>query len=164
MKTLKLIGKGSFSTVYQLTPKKVLIKSVCYSKECLALFITGSMFPKIEKIDYNEYHCEFYPKVKSLKNSLLPSEYEIYKELKNLYSSKLFSDLKNNYQNLYSEFKKLKSKKASTQLIGALDELINYGSDVKFEISPRNVAVKNGKLILLDVFFFKSQLMQTYKN
>ena len=36
--------------------------------------------------------------------------------------------------------------------------LRDYGEDICFEISPRNVAVDNGKLILLDCFFKRSAL------
>jgi hypothetical protein len=42
----------------------------------------------------------------------------------------------------------------------AVEACANYGSDVMFEISPRNVAVHNGNLILLDCFFIKSKLRE----
>ena len=44
-------------------------------------------------------------------------------------------------------------------ILEAIDAMCNYGSDVSFEISPRNIAAdKDGNLILLDCFFIKSQL------
>lgn len=162
MKNLKLIGTGSFSKVYELDKKTVLIKSTCWSKECISLFVTGSMFPKIEKLDYQLYKVKYYPRVKSLKNSLLPSEYKIYLELRRLFND-LQYPLKNheNYFYLREKFQTIKSKKAKNQLLNCLDDLINYGPDICFEISPRNIAIDKGKLILLDVFFFASQLHKT---
>jgi len=50
-------------------------------------------------------------------------------------------------------------KTAKTALIDAVSALTNYGSDICFEISPRNIAVtKTGNLILLDCFFMRSKL------
>lgn len=153
---MQLIGTGMFSKVYKMDEKRVFIKSVCYSKECLSLFIDSPVFPKIKKVEYQEYICEYYPKVKSLKNELLPKYYEVYKELRNL-SIGYNINPHYTYNEWRKQFKTVKNKQYRTALIDALEELTNYGTDICFEISPRNVAVKNGKLILLDVFFFRSQ-------
>jgi hypothetical protein len=45
-------------------------------------------------------------------------------------------------------------------MLDALDACANYGNDVCFEISPRNVAVKNGKLVLMDCFFMADKLQE----
>ena len=159
---MELIGKGLFSKVYKVNSKKVLIKSVCYSKECTSLFINSMWFPKLERIELNEYLCEFYPKVASLKSSLKPKHYELYKELRkiNVYCHNDYD----NYYKLREEFEKVSNKSLRTALIDYLDDFAQYGTDIGFEISPRNVAVKNGRLILLDCFFNKSQLCEVRKN
>lgn len=155
---MKLIGSGLFSKVYQLNEKQVLIKSTCSVKECLSLFIDEKHFPKLERIDCEEYLCEYFPKVKSLKSELCENDYKVYQELR-----KLDTHTINKYDGLdkcREEFKKIKNRSFKTSLMNALDDLANYGSDIRFEISPRNVAVKNGKLILLDVFFMQNQADQ----
>lgn len=156
-KGLKLIGKGLFSKVFKLNDKQVLIQSVCNVKECLSMdwHQSTGIFPKIESIDYQEYTCEYYDKVSSIKYSLCPKHYEIYKDLRSLSINRNG----NNYDLSYKwieEFKKVKDKKYREALLDMIECLHNYGSDIDFEISPRNIAIKNGKLILLDVFYFKN--------
>jgi len=52
-KGLKIIGKGSFSTVYELSEKQVLIKSSDPIKECMSMgwFPESKLFPNIERIE-----------------------------------------------------------------------------------------------------------------
>ncbi len=160
-KTLKQIGKGSFSTVWKKDNKTVLIRSNDNVKECLSLGWCGNsrLFPKLKRVmiddDFSFYECKFYDKVSSLKSSLLPSEYSFYLELRKF--SALFGT---DYYKLYDLFNALPSQYNSKKkaLLSALEGLTNYGSDICFEISPRNVAVEKGKLILIDCFFFSSQL------
>ena len=158
---LQKIGEGLFSKVYRLNDKQVLIKSICQVKECIAMdwHQSTGVFPVLERTDeQGEYICEYYERVKSLKDSLTPAHYEIYKDLRSL---KI--DMPKNTYDLMdcwrAEFKKVKNKKYRDALLNMTDNLANYGSQLKFEISPRNVAVKNGKLILLDVFFFHDQML-----
>lgn len=156
IKKLKLIGKGLFSKVYQLNEKEVLIKSEDLVKECLALYIGSKLFPKCEIIDRGLYKMKYYPKVTSLKESLKPAQYKLYRELREL----SIGYVKNRHDNYYKwreQFETVRNKNVREQLTDALDELINYGSDISFEISPRNVAVDKGNLILLDCFFFQNQ-------
>lgn len=153
---MELIGKGTFSKVYKLNEKQVLIKSVCYAKECISLNMDSKWFPKLERTDYNEYICEYYPKVKSLKETLKPNHYKIYQELRklNVYCA-------NSYDYLDAwrkEFKKVSNTSVKNALLEMLDDLANYGTEIGFEISPRNVAVKDGNLVLLDVFYMRDQL------
>lgn len=163
---MKLIGKGLFSKVYQLNEKQVLIKSTCHVKECITMEWHNStnVFPVLERTDeYQEYICEYFEPVKSLKNALDAKHWEIYQNLRTL----SVGYVKNNYDLLdewRKEFKNIKSKKYRDALLDILDHLSNYGSDISFEISPRNVAVKNGKLILLDVFFIQSQRTEMYNK
>lgn len=155
---MKLIGKGLLSKVYQLNEKQVLIKSVCYVKECLGNeWVRSTIFPTLQRTDnYGEYICEYYPKVKSLKESLEPKQYAIYQELRRL----SIGFVKNKYDLLdewRKQFETVTNKRFKDGLLEMCDEICNYGTQISFEISPRNVAVKNGKLILLDCFFVADQ-------
>lgn len=164
-KTLPLIGRGMFSTVYRKNAKTVLIKSIDPVKECMAMgwFPNSHMFPKTTRVAILDddqgtalYEQRYYSKVKSLKDALKPAEWEFYRVLR---------DVRNNVNRFLDDYKALDSlqtlisnlpnkyarKKAA--LLGAIDALTNYGPDVRFEISPRNVAAHNGNLILLDCFF-----------
>lgn len=155
MKTLPLIGKGLFSKVYKLNEKQVLIKSTCWSKECLALFVNAKHFPKLEVVGEKEYVCEFYPKVKSVRDSLKPAHYEVYQQLRQIDRMTI-----GGYDDLKNLFSTISNKSFREALLEVLDDMTNYGLDVCFEISPRNIAVKNGNLILLDVFLFKTQVRE----
>jgi hypothetical protein len=164
----KLIGKGAFSKAYLLPSGDVELVSVDPVKECMALWGLGDsyLWPQIECVDYRDdgtqvYKMPHYPKVKSIKTALEPRQYELYKALRNLEGTfcanpNLLSDeLRKQFETLPDEFSAEKEA-----LLEAVDALGNYGTDLKFEISPRNVSVINGKLVLLDVFFFVSQLNQ----
>lgn len=159
---MELIGKGLFSKVYKFDKKRVLIKSVCLAKECNSLFVDSIWFPKLEQIGENEYLCEYYPKVTSLKSALKPKHYELYKELRSI--NVYCHNERDYYFKLREEFCKVSNKSLRTALIEFLDDFNNYGTDMGFEISPRNVAVKNGRLILLDCFFNRKQLREVRKN
>lgn len=116
---MELIGRGSFSKVYKKDNKTVLIYSTDPIKEGLALdfFPSSRLFPKVERIDYLDdgkgvYEMPFYPRVTSLKNTLKPSQYEIYKELRRVfqYSSTIHIDNKyDGYTRLFKAFKSIKN-------------------------------------------------------
>ena len=166
-KALPLIGRGAFSTVYRKNAKTVLIKSVDPVKECMAMgwFPNSRMFPKTTRVAILDddqgtalYEQRYYPKAMSLKAALKPAEWEFYRELRgnvwmacNVFGNdpyKTLDSLRSVISNLPSKYARKK-----TALLGAIDALTNYGADIRFEISPRNVAVHNGRLILLDCFF-----------
>lgn len=162
----KLIGKGAFTKAYLLVSGEVELVSVDPVKECMALWGLGEsyLWPQIERVDYRDdgtqvYKMPHYPKVKSIKNALDPHQYELYKALRNLEGTfcanqnLLAYELRKQFETLPAEFSEEKEA-----LLEAIDALGNYGTDLKFEISPRNVSVVDGKLVLLDVFFFVSQL------
>lgn len=164
-RNLKVIGKGAFTICYQLNKKEVILKSIDPIKECMGYgwFPDSKVFPEVKVLDEGIYKMEYYPRVKSLKNTLKPKQYEIYKELRelNVRHQKNSCD----YFNLWhKEFDKVKNKRVREALKNGLDACGNYGLDIQFEISPRNVAVKNGMLILLDCFFIKSKLEQVRSN
>lgn len=161
-KGLKLIGKGAFTKCYQLNDTTVLLKSEDPVKECMAhgWFPDSDLFPKVEfsSID-GFYEMEFYPRVKSLKNNLNDDQYQIYKDLRVAMSNLDYVlNIHDSYEKVYNVFAQLDNEELKETMLEALNACSNCGSDVAFEISPRNVAVKNGKLILLDVFFMKSAL------
>ena len=168
-KTLPLIGRGMFSTVYRKNAKTVLIRSVDPVKECMAMgwFPSSRMFPKTTRVALLDddqgtalYEQRYYPKVKSLKAALKPAEWEFYQGLREMQGNinRLLDDYKA-LDSLQSLIKALPGKYArkKSALLGAIDALTNYGPDIRFEISPRNVAVHNGSLILLDCFFMKKK-------
>ena len=164
-KTLPLIGRGMFSTVYRKNAKTVLIKSIDPVKECMAMgwFPSSRMFPKTTRVAILDddqgtalYEQRYYPKVKSVKAALKPAEWEFYRELREMQSNiNPFLDDYKALDSLQALIKALPSKYARKKaaLLGAIDALTNYGQDIRFEISPRNVAAHNGNLILLDCFF-----------
>ena len=164
-KALPLIGRGMFSTVYRKNAKTVLIKSVDPVKECMAMgwFPSSRMFPKTTRVAILDddqgtalYEQRYYPKVKSVKAALKPAEWEFYQELRSMQNNiNHFLDDYKALDSLQSLIKALPSKYARKKaaLLGAIDALTNYGPDIRFEVSPRNVAAHNGNLILLDCFF-----------
>lgn len=168
MNTSKMqrIGKGAFSIVYKKDEKTVFIKSKDNVKECMSMgwFPNTRMFPKIERVgvsdcgEFQFYEEKFYERKLAPKKDLLPDEYEFYQALRNLNTR-----CDNNYMRLdhwRNQFDSLpaKFKRKKKLLNEALDALSNYGTDICFEISPRNIAIHAGKLVLLDCFFFASAL------
>jgi hypothetical protein len=165
---MKKIGNGAFSTVYKKSRSKVLIKSRDNVKECMALgwFPETSLFPRIERVGMSDcgewqfYEEKYYPRVKSLKNTLSAFEWEFYQELRKLHCSflhpyELIDKWRKQFESLPNKFHHKKR-----MLLEAVDGLSNYGCDICFEISPRNVATQGKKLVLLDCFFMKSQLLK----
>lgn len=168
-KGLPLIGKGSFTLCYD-NGQSVLLVSNCPVKECNALgWLSASrLFPKIERLAFTDdvqlFKQEKFAKVKSLKTALQPKEYKLYLQLRELasaYQCKHIKNPHNKHQIFVDTVKASKLHHAYKKaLIEAVDGLANYTCKIGFEVSPRNVAVKNGKLILLDVFFSLDQLQK----
>lgn len=158
----QLIGKGTFSKVYLQDDNTVLIQSECWAKECIADYIESDIFPDLKRVGYEKYECTYYPKVKSLKTALSTEHYEIYKQLRSLRID--IPGNKYDRMDMWREqFEKIENEHYRQGLIDALDSLCNWGTQIGFEISPRNVAVQDGKLILLDCFYFVNQL-QAVRN
>ena len=159
----KLIGRGAFTKCYLISETKVLLESVCPIKEAMAFgwFPESTLFPEVGKIEQFKYEMGYYPKVSSLKQNLDEDQYNIYKTLRKLASNlPSVRNIHDSYSKLYKAFDGLTDETLSTTMCEALDACSNYGSDIGFEISPRNVAVKDGKLILMDVFYSKSKLSE----
>jgi hypothetical protein len=158
---MQLIGTGAFSKVYKKDNKTVFIKSNCPVKECIALgwFPSSRLFPTIKCLDFQQYEMKYYERVASLKKSLKPAHYAFYKELRSIYTNA--RPCTNKYDNLdkwRNEFNKIKCSRKRAIMIEAIEACSNFGSDIAFEISPRNVTVSNGNLILLDCFYSISAL------
>jgi hypothetical protein len=161
----KLIGKGTFTKAYLVGTNEVLLKSKDHVKECMAhgWFPSSRFFPVVKFVDQGIYEMEYYPKVRSLKDTLDREDYRLYRQLRELFlsfkapSNKhfLMDEWHKAFDTLHDDF-----AEARETLKEALDACSNYGSDVNFEISPRNVAVREGKLILLDCFYIQSQIEQ----
>jgi hypothetical protein len=170
----KCIGKGSFSTVYKhpSKQKKVLIVSSDKAKEAIADEIAYSdMLPKIKKIGFasdNEADCRrlyesiYYDKVRAPKQQLSKKAYQQYVQLRKAVDNiKQPLNIYDSYNRVYTAFEKIKDKNLREEMISILDGFSNYGSDVSFEISPRNIAIGNYKsLVLLDCFFFREDLLK----
>lgn len=167
---MKYIGKGAFSKVFLNSDgATVTIYSSDKAKECLAMGWHDDpigLFPTCSQLDYEVYSMEYFPRARSLKNNLEPEQYKLYKDLRELFSSVPYiRNIHDSYSKLYTLFDESSlDNKVKESLLSMLDSLINWGTDIGFEISPRNVAVKNGKLVLLDCFFFKSDLLKLSKS
>lgn len=174
----KQIGKGTFSTVFEDTANsdKVWIVSTDKAKEAVAEGIAYSeMLPSLERqgfaTDNDEdmraiYHGDRYAKVRAPKRELNPKAFKQYQQLR---KASLTMGLPYNehdsYNVTYKAFEMLEDKGLSEEMLSILDGYSNYGSDVAFEISPRNIAVgADGQLILLDCFYFKTDLLKVRFN
>jgi hypothetical protein len=165
-KGMQQIGRGAFSTVYKRGRNKVLIKSTDKVKECMSLgwFPSSKLFPKLSLVgesscgEFSFYEEKYYPKVNSLKKTLSDFEWEFYKVLRSL--DHFYYYLPTRYLRLHKAFSCIPGKfhRKRSLLLDALNALSNYGDDICFEISPRNVATQGDKLVLLDCFFFASDL------
>lgn len=158
---MKLIGSGAFSKVYhEAESQYVYINSTDPVKECMAFgwFPKSKVFPKIQFSDDPKYRYKmrYYPRVRSLKSSLDTAEWGKYQALRCMHNDTRSLSLED-------AFKTLPYRGLRNALIDAIDALANYGEDVCFEVSPRNVAAWGGKLILLDTFFMQSALNNVRK-
>ena len=168
---MQLIGKGTFSKVYAIDENKVKIVSSDPAKECLALWGFGEspLWPVLELTDRldngdNVFIGTRYKTGRGVKSLLNPRAYKLYLALRKcgdrLYFGKKH-DAPQYWQRVFTEGLTDEFADEREALCEAIDALRNYGDDIRFEISPRNVAAdKAGGLILLDVFFFVSHLRE----
>lgn len=159
------IGQGTFTKCYLNDDNKtVTLHSTDYIKECMSLnwFPESRLFPEITSNDDNSYTMEYYPRVRSLKNTLNERDWKLYQILRKL-TIQFSRNTHDSFSLWHEQFKTIPDEyeEEREDIAGALDACGNYGSDIGFEISPRNVAVKDGQLIMLDCFFSISQLKST---
>lgn len=180
--TQKRIGRGLFSTAYLSERKTCILKSIDPVKAAIAediLIPNHRLFPKIKKIDsffkdgHNGgiYEMEYLPRPKSIKNNVTPRQWRLYSWLRGVFESiqeisytmigewKIMKHQEELIRNCPREF-----KNESEAILEMINALKSYFTFVGFEISPRNVSVKGGKLILLDCFFSVELLQELRKK
>jgi len=152
---------GLFSTAY-MDGEHVILKSICRAKECLALFGFGdsNYWPQIEQVERYVYRMPFYQPLK--KSSLDVDQWALYQALR------AHTQAFNSYvprEPSYDRYDRLYAHWAAYPFIQeALESLTNYGQDIDIEVSPRNVKVQDGKIILLDIFFFRDAVAEVRKT
>ena len=159
---LNRIRTGLFTRAYKINNKNVLLHSVCLAKHCNAELGFGDnyLFPEIEKITYQTFKMPFYnvgSKKGGIRNKVSARQWRLYKALRNLSvycrnNYDLGQAWERAFESLPSEFKNEKR-----YLIEALNSFRNYTCFPCFEISPRNIAIKGNKIVLLDCFFCLEQ-------
>ena len=157
----ELIGSGAFSKVYRRgTSGVVTVVSRDPVKECMSLgwFPSSKLFPRITRVGCGIYKMKYYQRIISPKMQLNERSYAIYLQLRGIRDYP--SDPKDRVGRLRRFFSQL-PKRHKRVLNEAVDALCNYGDDICFEISPRNISrTPSGNLVLLDCFFFWSKLME----
>lgn len=166
---MKLIGEGFFTKCFDAGEGSVELHTFCNIKPAYAEWGVGSgrLFPSMTKIDVRYDHqdiavtilkCKRYPKVASLKTALAPAQYALYLALRAIAaeaigwgSSRQFAGKVRTAKNVHWRHRE--------DIATAVDDVHNYASNVGIDISPRNVAVDNGRLVLLDVFFDADQAL-----
>lgn len=174
----KQIGKGAFSTAYAIG-NDIFIDSCDPAKECMALgwFPNHPMFPKVERLEITDrggiYKMPRYEKLWGNTSQLTKSEVKFLKELRAAWEHfrglrcKHWNDRgrdNNSYEYAIAAAKHISSRTKRAAFIEAVEAMTNYGSDVGFECPNANLAIKGGRLILLDCFFMVSKLEETRRK
>lgn len=164
--------KGSFTTAY-IYPDRVLLKSRDAVKECMAngWFPDSEHLPEVkysnlevpDSFEGSIYESPRYLTSRSIKSIVCKEDYEgIYLPLVKLFSESPWCWLKHG-ERQDAFYKAVTDTTIPEELKDVLkecyDALLNYDSQVGFEISPRNVgATEEGRLILLDCFYLVAHL------
>lgn len=172
---MKYMGKGAFTKCYlKDCGARVLLVSTDPIKECMAWgwFPDSTLFPKVDMIEVGTYEMDYYPSTRGLKEHLEPEQWELYQTLRRCFSEsphvKKEADLYSSWYSIFEDAREKASIKVIKEGIGdvleALDGCANCGSDIQFEVSPRNVRARGGKLVLMDCFFMVSSLEKVRRN
>ena len=164
MRTVKRIGSGAFTKAYLMENGRVLLRSCDPIKEAMAWgwFPKSEYFPEVSMLDNGVYEMQYYQRVRSLKSALAPAQWAIYKSLRNIWNEHCRKC--RDYYDWYMVFEREAADEYGVPehvvqiILEALDACLNYDSSVNFEIAPRNVAVQDGQLVLLDCFYLQSTL------
>lgn len=146
---MRLLGRGKWTRCYKLNEKRVLLKSSDIIKNIMSdrAFPKSKYFPSIRQTQTcGEYTAPLYERITAPKQQLLPEEYAKYLDLCRAieYSYCPITAIE--------KIKHVGMRKAVERAYTTLIE--DFGLDgVHLEVSPRNIASKQGKLILLDIFF-----------
>lgn len=157
---MKLIGRGEFTKAYLQDNGRVMLISNDPIKECMAFgwFPDCELFPKVTYVDSTDhggyiYEMDYLGKPVGLKANLSVEEYEFYKTLQVIQRDLMGTKPHDYYFKLYELFSERLTGNKRDWMLEALDACSNVGSDIGFEVSPRNVRVSHGRLVLMDVFF-----------
>lgn len=173
----KNIGKGAFTNCYDMLDGKVLLETVDPQKEAIACnwFPESKLLPTIEDApakynsekmrggSYLQYYISpKYNKVRGYKQDLKPIDQKRYQELKKFYDNLPVPPDNKHYclDVLRDNLNSAKMRPMLKELLNdCFDAMANYGSDIWFEISPRNIATDaKGNMILLDCFYMIGKL------
>lgn len=168
---MKLIDKGTFTKCYlKDCGKRVVLVSSDPIKECMAWgwFPESPLFPEVKMIEVGTYEMDYMPPTRGLKAHLDDDQWQLYQVLRDCFSrSPVFSRPDELYHKWYEIFQAAHDRSETEavreglmDVLMALDACANFGSDIQFEISPRNVRAVNGRLILVDCFFLVSKLQE----
>lgn len=173
----KLFAKGLFTKAYLTEAGRVLLHTIDPIKNAIGeqLFLpTHRMIPQAEKIDsfFNGVNdvfvldMEYMPRPSSIKQNVSARQWRFYNLLRDVATKIVYGFYPTDYDRtaaIYKQFEGLPYEFRSEReiLIETLDGIKNYVDNVGFEISPRNVTVKGGKLVLLDCFFDPKTLRDT---
>lgn len=157
----KLIGRGAFTKAYLRPDGQVHLLSVDPIKECMAWgwFPESVHFPRVAYAypdrtieGHDEYIMEYYPRGAGIIKELDKRQADVYRYLVACTGSL------RGYDVVRQALLGVPDGTIRKLLLEALDACTNYGSDVCFECSPRNVRVRDGNLVFLDCFFMWSAL------
>ncbi|AWD92359.1 hypothetical protein HOT15_gp02 [Dickeya phage Dagda] len=177
MTTLKRIGKGAFTTAYlNEATQRVTLHSCDPYKEAMAWgwFPESPLFPAVEYVELGVYEMDYMPATRGLKSALQPDQWDLYQSLRAAANEWRANMARNNWRHSDS-FSLLHTALSESAAFGlfpeavqtikeAVDACANFGSDVGFEISPRNVRANSaGQLVLMDVFFSLNKLIEVRK-
>lgn len=176
------IGSGHFSTAYTTAQlDRCYIKSRCMSKEAYSLGFSeeSTLYPKVGKVydldlpltereeddGFNWYVMPLYKKVTAPSKQLKWNDLAIYKALRAMQKGLIYHSFKKSVYGLdviREGFGSLDlDESIKDQLHELLDQVCN-GVDtmsVRFEISPRNIALDgDGNMVLLDCFYNHAEL------
>lgn len=161
---MKLIGKGSFTKAYLLDNGRVQLHSVCPIKESMAWgwFPNSSLFPKLDYVDSQVYEMDYLPRVTAPKRQLNDKSYKLYKALQLVYGDHHAVDYFTIYKSVQAHLAGFDELEV---ILEAIDACSNWGQDIGFEISPRNISMTEyGDLILADCFFHRPTLLKVRKG
>ncbi len=158
----KLIGSGTFTKCYQISESRVSLVTVDPIKDLYSMgWLDNDLFPVMERVDCGVYEMDYLPRDSSLKGALDTDQWIIYKTLREIAKANVrITNPYDGYTVLHKAFEQIANERLRETMLSALNQVANYSSEIGFEVSPRNVTHKGGKLILLDVFFCKQSLKQ----
>lgn len=166
--SMKLIGRGAFTKCYlKDCGKRVLLISSDPIKGCMAWgwFPESPLFPEVTMIEVGTYEMDYMPPTRGLKGHLDQDQWQLYQVLRDCFSRSpavmnayhLYHKWYEIFQTAYDRSETAVVREGLMDVMLALDACANYGSDIQFEISPRNVRAVNGKLVLVDCFYSQSK-------